>query len=190
MSIYDTARQLKISGVVVQAHIDPTQITPRIKKMTQAMLRKGKLKGGWNSKSMQLARQLMRDTNLPVLNGWDTMFRCQPLTDADLAQFDEWFEADVALEKMKLSGKDDSHNHHHYYLKRLDTNVAENKRAVRKLGDTHMTQFYLRFDSQELKEAAHEKLLSLRLPEDVAALNALADRLDDPTPIPMKLEIF
>jgi hypothetical protein len=33
-------------------------------------------------------------------------------------------------------------------------------------------------------------LLSLRLPEDVAALNALADRLDDPTPIPMKLEIF
>lgn len=185
MSIYDTARQLKIAGVVVQAHIDPTQITPRIKNMTQAMLRKGKLKGGWSSKSMQLARQLMRDSQVPILNGWDSLFRCQPLSPSDLAQFDEWFEADAALEKMKINADTNP-----WAIKRLDTNVAENKRAVRKLGDTHMTQFYLRFDSQELKEAAHERLLSLRLPEDVAALNVLADRLDDPTPIPMKLEIF
>jgi hypothetical protein len=185
MSIYDTARQLKISGVVVQAHIDPTQITPRIKKMTQAMFRTGKLKGGWASKSMQLARQLMRDQNLPVLNGWDAMFRCQPLTDADLAQFDEWFEADAALEKMKIDG-----GTNHWAIKRLDSNVADNKRVIRKLSDKQMVQFYLRFDNQELKEAAHEKLLAMRLPEDVAELNALADRLDDPTPIPMKLEIF
>ena len=55
MSVYDIARQLKISGVEVQACINPTQITPRIKKMTQDMLRKGKIKGGWNSKSMQLS---------------------------------------------------------------------------------------------------------------------------------------
>jgi len=187
MSIYDTARQLKISGVVVQAHIDPTQITPRIKKMTQAMFRKGKLKGGWASKSMQLARQLMRDKNLPVLNGWDSMFRCQALTSEDLAQFDEWFEADAALEKMKIAGKEDTNQ---WYLRRIDTNVVENKRTIRGLQPDRMMQFYLRFDNQELKEAAHEKLLAMRLPEDVAALNELADRLDDPTPIPMKLEIF
>lgn len=185
MSVFDTARQLKIPGVVVQAHIDPTQITPRIKKMTQAMFRTGKLKGGWSSKSMQLARQLMRDKNLPVLNGWDSMFRCQPLTAEDLAKFDEWFEADVALEKMKLSGKE----HSHYYLKRLDENVAQNKRAVRQLDRAHMMQLYLRFDNQELRAAAHEKLLAMRLPEDVAALNELADRLDDPTPIPLKINI-
>jgi hypothetical protein len=187
MSIYDTARQLKISGVVVQAHIDPTQITPRIKKMTQEMFRKGKLKGGWASKSMQLARQLMRDKNLPVLNGWDSMFRCQPLSPSDLAQLDEFFEADAALEKMKIAGKEDTNQ---WYLRRIDTNVVENKRAVRLLQPDRMTQFYLRFDNQELREQAHEKLLAMRLPEDVAELNALADRLDDPTPIPMKLEIF
>jgi hypothetical protein len=187
MSIYDTARQLKISGVVVQAHIDPTQISPRIKKMAQDMFRKGKLKGGWSSKSMQLARQLMRDKNLPVLNGWDSMFRCQRLSPADLAQFDEWFEADAALEKMKIDGSTN-----HWAIKRLDTNIVENKRTIRKLNDyaPQMMQFYVRLDNQELREIVHNKLLSLRLPEDVAALNALADRLDDPTPIPMKLEIF
>lgn len=187
MSIYDTARQLKISGVVVQAHIDPTQITPRIKKMTQEMFRKGKLKGGWASKSMQLARQLMRDQNLPVLNGWDSMFRCQALTSEDLAQLDELFEADAALEKMRLTlAQADSR----WYVDRINTNVVENKRTVRKLSDKHMIQFYVRIDSPEIREQVHEKLLSLRLAEDVAALNVLADRLDDPTPIPMKLEIF
>jgi len=190
MTVYDTARQLKISGVVVQAHIDPTQITPRIKKMTQDMFRKGKLKGGWASKSMQLARQLMHDKNLPVLGGWDTMFRCQQLSPSDLAQFDEWFETDVALEKMKMAGKDDSANHNHWYIKRLDANVAENKRTIRKLSDKQMMQFYLRIDNQELREIVHNRLLELRLPKDVAALNALADRLDDPTPIPMKLNTY
>jgi hypothetical protein len=169
----------------VQAHIDPTQLSPRIKKMTQAMLRKGKLKGGWASKSMQLTRQLMRDKHLPVLNGWDTMFRCSQLSPNDLAQFDEWFEADAALEKMKIDA-----GTNHWAIKRLDTNVVENKRTIRKLSDKHMIQFFVRLDSQELREIVHNRLLELRLPEDVAALNALADRLDDPTPIPMKLEIF
>jgi hypothetical protein len=187
MSIYDTARQLKISGVVIQAHIDPTQISPRIKKMTQAMFRKGKLKGGWSSKSMQLARQLMRDKHLPVLNGWDSMFRCQHLSPANLAQFDEWFDADAALEKMKMTqAQMDSR----WYVDRINTNIVENKRMIRKLDHTHMIQFYLRIDSPEMREQIHERLLELRLPEDVAALNALADRLDDPTPIPMKIEIF
>jgi hypothetical protein len=187
MSIYDTARQLKISGVVVQAHIDPTHITPRIKKMTQAMFRKGQLKGGWSSKSMQLARQLMRDKHLPMLNGWDTMLRCQQLSPDDLAQFDEWFDADAALEKMKLTqAQTDSR----WYVDRINTNIVENKRAIRKLNPKHLVQFYLRLDSPDFRTQIHDRLLELRLPEDVAALNALADRLDDPTPIPMKIEIF
>ena len=180
MSIYDTARQLKIPGVVVQAHIDPTQITPRIKKMTQTMLRNGRLKGGWSSRSVQLARQLMRGHHLPVLYGWDSIFRCQELSQDDLAQFDEWFEADIALEKMKY---DLSVNH--WMASRLDTNLVENKRTIRKLGPKQMMQFYVRIDTPEIREQVSSKLLSLRLPEDVAALCTLADRLDDPTPIPM-----
>lgn len=187
MSIYDTARQLKIPGVVVQAHIDPTQISPRIKKMVQDMLRKGQLKGGWSSKSLQLARQIMRDSNLPVLNGWDTMFRCQQLSPADLAEFDELIEADAALEKMRLTA---AQTESRWYVESIATNVLENKRTLRRLNPKHMSQFYLRIDSPDIRKQIHDKLLSLRLPKDVFALCALADRLDDPTPIPMKLEIF
>lgn len=186
MSIYDTARQLKVPGVVVQAHIDPTHITPRIKKMSQDMLRKGKFKGSWGSKSLQLAMQLMQDKNLPVLNGWNSMFRCQQLSQEDLEQFDEWFEADVMLEKMKIANPTENH----WAIKRLDANVVENKRTIRKLNPTQMMQFYVRVDTDAIREQVIGKLLSLRLPEDVAKLCALADRLDDPTPIPMKLEVY
>jgi hypothetical protein len=184
MSIYDIARQLKLSGVVVQAHIDPTRITPRIKKMTQAMLRKGVLKGGWNSKSLQLAQTLMRDSNLPVLHHWNAVFRTRQLSPSELAQFDEWFEADVMIEKLKIANPQEKQ----WAINRLNENVEENKAAIRKLS-SNMGTFYLRFDNPEYRAQASELLLSLRLPEDVAALNALADRLDDPTPIPLTINI-
>lgn len=188
MSVYSIARQLKIAGVVVKAHIDPTQVSPRIKKMTQDMFRKGQLKGGWNSKSMQLANQLLRGHNLPVLNGWDTMFRCHTLTEAQIAQFDEMFEADYALEMMRVGDKGaDPQN---WYRRRASENLQENKEGIRKLTPKHLISFYPRFDSQDLRAEFYDKLLPLRLPEDVAALHALADRLDDPTPIPMLLEIY
>lgn len=184
MSIYDTARDLKLPGAVVSAHIDPTQISPRIKKMVQTMLRKGKLKGGWSSQSFMLARKLLDGKDLPVLHGWNSMFRCQPLTDADLAQFDEWFEADAALEKMKMS---ESQRDSVWYNKRFDANLAENKRAIRRLTHTHMTMFYVRIDTPEMREQIEDKLVSMRLPEDIAALDALAESLDLPTPIPLNL---
>ena len=185
MTIYDTARQLKIPGVVVQAHIDPTQVSPRIKKLVQTMIRKGAFKGGWNSKSLMLARHLLDGKNLPMLCGWNTMFRCQTLTKADIEFFDELLEADCALEKMKMT---DSQRESVWYVKRMDENVRENKVAVRRLGSDMMT-FYARIDNAPIREQVHERLLALRMPEDVAALDAVAARLDDPTPIPVVLNI-
>jgi hypothetical protein len=184
MSIYDTARDLKLPGAVVSAHIDPTKITPRIKKMVQTMLRNGKLKGGWSSQSFMLARKLLESKNLPVLQGWNSRFRCRPLTDADLAQFDEWFEADVALEKMKMNA---SQRDSVWYLKRFDANLAENKRAIRNLTHRNLIPFYVRIDNDPIKVQVHDKLLELRLPKDIAALNEVADLLDAPTPIPLRL---
>ena len=184
MTIYDIARQLKLPGVVAQAHIDPTQVSPRIKKMVQDMLRKGKLKGTWSSKSLQLTMTLLEGKKLPVLQGWNSWFRCRELTLEDLAQIDEWFEADHMLSKMKLNPDE-----HVYAIKRLVVSLEENKRAIRKLGSKHLEQVYFRMDTPELREQVHNRLLELRLPEDVAALHKVADRLDDPTPIPLKLNI-
>ncbi len=186
MSIYDTARQLKIPGVVVQAHIDPTQITPRIKKMVQTMIRKGQLKGGGNSKSLMLARHLLQDKGLPMLAGWNGTYRAKRFDDAQLSFFDEMFEADAALEKITLSEKGaDSAK---WALARLAQRVRENKLTVRRV-DTTMMGFWLGIDSPEIREQVNERLLALRLPEDVAALDVVAARLDDPTPIPVKLSI-
>lgn len=186
MSIYDTARQLKLPGAVVSAHIDPTQITPRIKKMTQTMIRNGAFKGGWNSKSLQLANTLLEGKKLPMLHTWNSWFRCRQLTSEDLAQMDEWFEADIMLEKAKMN---EAQRESGWYTKRLDANLEENKQTLRKIGSEQLVQVYFRIDTPELREQVHERLLALRLPEDVAALHKVADRLDDPTHIPLKINI-
>lgn len=186
MTIYDIARQLKLPGVVAQAHIDPTQVSPRVKKMVQTMIRNGKLKGGWSSKSLQLASVLLEGKKLPMLHEWNSWFRCRKLTPEDVEQITEWFEADVMLEKAKMT---ESQRESGWYSKRLDTSLEENKHALRKLDSKQLVQIYFRMETPELREQVHEKLLDLRLPEDVAALHKVADRLDDPTPIPLKLNI-
>lgn len=184
MSVYDTARQLKIPGVVVQAHIDPTLVSPRIKKMAQTMLRKGMLKGGWNSKSALLARHLLEDTGLPVLARWNSFYRAPKFNAETLAYFDELFEADIALQKMDMSPEQLGTP---WNAKVLRDDLEENQQAVRRVGTTTKSLF-LRMYNEDLRAQAHEKLLALRSPKDVAALDALAARLDDPTPIPVKLK--
>lgn len=185
MSIYDTARQLKIPGVVVQAHIDPTKVSPRIKKMVQTMIRKGELKGGWGSKSLLLAKHLLDGKNLPMLAVWNGRYRAKRFNAEQIARLDELFEADIALEKMKMT---DSQRESEWYGRRIDEALRDNKLMVRRV-DTTMMAFYARVDTPEIREQVHALLLEWRLPEDVAALNAVADRLDDPTPIPVVLNI-
>jgi hypothetical protein len=115
MTIYDTARDLKLPGAVVSAHIDPTKVSPRIKKMVQTMLRKGKLKGGWSSQSLMLARKLLDGKNIPVLQGWNSYYRAEPFNAETLAFFDEMFEADASLEKIRMS---DSQRESKWYIER------------------------------------------------------------------------
>jgi hypothetical protein len=185
MTIYDTARDLKLPGAVVSAHIDPTQISPRIKKMTQTMLRKGQLKGGWSSQSLMLARKLLDGKKIPVLHGWNSSYRAEPFNAETLAFFDEMFEVDASLEKMGMSA---AQRESKWFVERVEENLQDNKRLVRRVTTDSMS-LHLRVDSPDIREQVNEKLLSLRMPEDIAALNAVADRLDDPTPIPLTIRI-
>lgn len=185
MTIYDTARDLKLPGAVVHAHIDPLRVSPRIKKMVQTMLRKGVLKGGWSSQSLMLARKLLDGKNIPVLHGWNSTYRAKPFNAEQLSFFDEMFEANATLEKIKLTP---AQKESKWYTERVEENLRDNKRLVR-IVNTELRSFHLRFDSPDIREQVYERLLELRMPEDVAALNALADRLDDPTPIPFNINI-
>jgi len=185
MTIYETARDLKLPGAVVSAHIDPTKVSPRIKKMVQTMLRKGQLKGGWSSQSLMLARKLMEGKNIPVLQGWDSYYRAEPFNAETIAFFDEMFEANALLEKMEMS---EAQRESKWFIERVEENLQDHKRLVRRV-TTEAMALHLRMDSLDLRTQVTEKLLSLRMPEDVAALNAIADRLDDPTPIPLTIRI-
>ena len=172
--------------MVVQAHIDPTQISPRIKKMTQTMLRKGLLKGGWSSMSKLLARQLLEGVETPMLaKGWGSYYRTNKIDAKQLAFFDEMFEANAALEKLSMT---DAQRESQWAHQRIASNLRENQVMIRRVNTKSMS-LLLHLDNKEIREQVYERLLELRMPEDVAATNAVADRLDDPTPIPVKLKI-
>jgi len=69
MSAFDTARDLRIPGVIVErVYIDPTAIGTRMKNMVKKMLRQGYTEGGWNSKSKRLALKLSECYHLQTIS--------------------------------------------------------------------------------------------------------------------------
>jgi hypothetical protein len=173
--------------MVVQAHIDPTHITPRIKKATQAMLRTGMIKGGWSSKSKMLAQQLTKHADLPALTvnyWWGSKYRAPRFTASQLEYFDELFEADAAVQKITLDG-----GIKEYALNRINNGLRENKALVRAIVPDVCIAVQLRMDRDELREQVQNKLLELRCPKDVAALHALADSLSGTALIPVTLNL-
>ena len=185
MSIYDIARDLQIAGVVVQAHIDPKQVSVRIKNAAQRMIRSGVLKGGWNSKSRKLAYKLVENTNAPVLRSmWREQFAIDPLPPEAIERLDEMFEADIALSKMRTDFDALGDWAREHYHRNWNASLRDNKAAIRRLSRTP-TPFYLSFDAPEYRKEAYDYIMSFATADDKAELNRIADLLDGETPIPI-----
>lgn len=75
MSAFDTARDLRMPGVVIeQVYFDPNRLTTRMKNAVKQMLREGKAHGSWGSKSKQVAVKLAETCKLSLVSstqwGW------------------------------------------------------------------------------------------------------------------------
>ena len=69
MSSFDTARDIRLPGLVIErVYIDPSKLTTRMKNSIKAMIRVGVLKGGWNSKAKQGAQKLPDGSDVLVLS--------------------------------------------------------------------------------------------------------------------------
>lgn len=103
-TVYEVARALKMPGMVIQAHLDPTQLTTRVFNGTRKMLASGVVSG--HGASAGIARALFRKhgVNYVGTNKWGLYRRgTVNFTPEDVAQVNEIYSAYVAIRKMEVA---------------------------------------------------------------------------------------
>lgn len=106
MSAFDTARDLRLPGVVLtRAFVDPARMSTRMKNLVKKMIRQGHTEGGWNSKAKQLAQKLAECYGLVVvsrnLHGFSVPDR-RLYSDEIATRVVELIDADRALYLMDM----------------------------------------------------------------------------------------
>ncbi len=101
-TVYEIARALKMPGMVIRAHLDPTQLTTRVFNGTRKMLASGVVTG--HGASAGIARALFKkhEVNYVGLNKWGIYRRGTiNFTPEDVEQVTEMYAAYIALRKME-----------------------------------------------------------------------------------------
>jgi len=174
MNSYDIARKIvHMPGIQMEAWINPTLISPRIKNSVQRMIRTGILTGGYRSTARMLASQLLKDACIGVTasaNKWGvTLFNAQltPDTKGDII---ELLEAARVLELMTVPK-----SNHDYVSARYKRAMALEIRPDQTI---HMSCYVLAISKQIAERVSAE-----RSQLHVETANRLADQLDDVAPI-------
>lgn len=178
MNGYDYARKIiYMPGMQVEAWINPVNISPRIKKATQKMVRTGVLNGGYRSTSRMLATQLLMDSKAGVsasANKWGVTIYNAVLTHDTKASIIELLEAARMIE---IADKPESN--HAYINSRYKRAMSLDLRGDRAIS---MSCYVVPINQQIAEIAA-----ASRLPSQIKAANALADQLDDVAPIKVNI---
>lgn len=105
MSAFDTARDIRLPGVVVESvYFDPKLLSTRMKNAVKKMLREGKAAASWSSKSKALALKLAEACDLRVVGVTHWGFHAPPRNTYGTDQVEEimrLIDADEAMELMQ-----------------------------------------------------------------------------------------
>lgn len=189
MSAFDTARDVRLPGIVIRdVFIDPKQLSPRMKNMVKTMLRSGALKGGWNSKSKQLATKIVERTNVMTvdvgLRGLHAPAR-HTYSDAIVKEVCALIDVDEALELM-----DDNQLYGHAInIETMNKRTRDRHARIRETVRTNHPHRWCWMFSQELTQQVADLFLSARTREQIEAAEKLCDMLDNNTPIPITLSM-
>lgn len=174
MNGYDYGRKIVyMPGFKVEAWIDPTHISPRVKKAAQKMIRTGILNSGYRSAARMLAKQLMTDAGIKSTasaNKWGVTIHSATLTQDTKADIINLLEAGRMIE---IADKPKSN---HEYID------ARYRTAMRlELRNDHAISMscYVVPIAQQIAEIA----AASRSQAHKDAANKLADQLDDVAPI-------
>ena len=174
MNTFDTARKINhMPGIKVEASIDPTRISTRVKKSAQKMIRSGILNGGHRSTARMLATQLLADARIATsvsATQWGVSIYDATLTQGAKADIIELLEAARMIEMSTAT----DHNRRYITERYIDSMALR----VNRYNEIRMT-CYVPAITQQIAEL----VAASRPVKQVAACNALADRLDDVAPI-------
>jgi hypothetical protein len=159
-------------GFQMEAWINPTLISPRVKKAAQRMIRSGILNGGYRSASRMLAEQLLKDSSVGITtsaNKWGVSMYNVSLTQDTKADIIELLEAARMIEIAKAS-----ESNHRYINERYKLAMT----VCRRNNSNHLSCHVIPIAQQIATIAA-----ASRTQDQIDAANKLADQLDDVAPI-------
>lgn len=99
-TVYEVARNLKMPGVQVQAHLDPTTLTTRVFNSARKMIASGRV-NGWGA-SARVARHVLNSQDVPYIGEDKWGIRIHGLinmSDADKAEATELYQAHIMVRK-------------------------------------------------------------------------------------------
>jgi hypothetical protein len=170
---FDMVRKLRhLPGIEVTAIINPAKITTRVKNATKKMLRSGVLVGGYMSKSRMLAEQLLKDAGVQAVASntkWSTS-----VSDMSLLTRDDRAHLTVLLEAARMIELASEPRNGSYINDRYTHILQQVKQQSGRLS------FSIYQPAIQMQIA--EVVAARRTPEQVAAHEALAVKLDSTEP--------
>jgi hypothetical protein len=99
-TVYEVARNLKLPGVQVQAHLDPTKLTKRMFNSARKMIASGRVTG-WGEAS-RVARLVLNSQDIPFIgeDKWGIRIHGYiDLSESDKAECLELYQAHIMVRK-------------------------------------------------------------------------------------------
>ena len=167
-TVYEIARNLKLPGVFVSAHLDPATIPPRMFNSIHRMIKTG-VAVGWSSQAAQVAKRLMRDHHVSFVEtspyGVATAAILNPSIKDEVL---ELYEAYITVQTAQAQPGSRAD-----YTKYWEQRRADLEAMFRP--DYFMHKF-IQVSNQHYRAQIALLMASARHPDDIAAGEALAAR--------------
>jgi hypothetical protein len=184
-TIYDIARDLKTAGVEVSAHINPANLTTRMRNSVKRMLLTGIMKGGYSSHAARITKMLTKEHNLSYVKdryGYIEFRIHRAFNDQEREQLAEWFSADKMLTMLK---KEDGDKYHSEWVNRSYESNMKTLNNKRTLEFNDM----VRVTNKELNEQTKELISLIKTDEEIKFRKQLCAKFDNNELIPIKVAI-
>jgi hypothetical protein len=173
-NLYDAARALTTAGFSADIYFNPSEITTRLKKSIQKQINNGAITGGYSSHSARIARRLMGQFDVPYSTQHWSGLHVRFVSEESQSRAIAIVQADLAAYLL------DGTTYNSAYEKK---SAADSVRAIQEGNKT-----YVRCHSKVFGDQLVQLMSESMTPDIKEKAKALANRLDDPTPIKITMK--
>lgn len=189
MSAFDTARDLRLPGIVLESvYIDPTQLTTRMKNAVKGYLKAGYAEGGWSSKSKQLAQKLASTAGVTLIsaNGNGLYIpRHLKLTNEVTAEVMELVDAHETLSLISIRRDYDDNPK---YIERAEEYCRNRHKEMRDSVKGKNPSRWLTVDNEDIRAQMGMAFMKCRNAEELEMVETICSMINNGVRIPIDLE--